>query len=243
MWAARGTVVLAGDAGVDPATVGFVLSRQLPDTDLWKPFLGAFVAAMVTEAALFAYLSRRRPKRLGWFKAEVAVGPTWSFKDSWLTNVAAVGALLGTILGAGDFLKDLIPGTSTVRLTAVSIIAGGMVTLAPVVYAAFSKWKSTDDGHGGTRLDAVGRGSGLWAAAGATVGGVFLELATIGYIADLSDASRGVKGFVYALLVIGALVVALYAILFTDGVVNGAREPAEGAAPTYTPVKIASAGL
>ena len=122
----RHRCMLAGDAGVEPATVGFVLSRQLPDTDLWKPFLGAFVAAMVTEACAAARIcSRAGAKRLGWFKAEVAVGPTWSFKDSWLTNVAAVGALLGTILGAGDFLKDLIPGTSTVRLTAVSIIAGG----------------------------------------------------------------------------------------------------------------------
>ena len=139
--------------------------------------------------------SRRGPKRLGWFTAEVAVGPTWSFKDSWLTNVAAVGALLGTILGAGDFLKDLIPGTSTVRLDHGEHHAGGMVTLArrvrriQQVEVDGRRARQHETRHGQD-------GSEYVAAAGATVGGVFLELATIGYIADLSDASRGVKGFV-----------------------------------------------
>ena len=60
------------------------------------------------------------------------------------------------------------------------------------MYAAFSKWKSTDDGHGASETTdrEWDSGSGLWAAAGAPVGGVFLELATIGYIADLSDGPR-----------------------------------------------------
>ncbi len=240
-----GTVVVSGDTGVDATTVGFVLSREINDTDLWRPLLGAVIAAVVTEVGLFAYLSRRTPQRFGWVTGQVAVGPVWSFKDSWLTNVAAVGALLGTVLGSGTFLSELIPGTSTTKLAGLSLIAGGMVTLAPVVYAAFSRWSMLPDGQGHDKLQSVGTGVGMWAAAGATLGGVYLELATVGFLTDAADASLGAKRLVYALLGAGALIVALYAIRWTDGVTNGAArtQPDPDAPPTFAPVLLSSTGL
>jgi hypothetical protein len=240
-----GTVVVSGDPGVDATTVGFTLSRQIDDTDLWNPLMGAAIATLLTELALFAYLSRRGPHRFHWVSGQVAVGPAWSFKDSWLTNVAAVGALLGTVLGAGDFLTDLIPGTSTTRLVGLSLIAGGMVTLAPVVYAAFSTWCVLPDTQGHDKLQAVGTGIGMWAAAGATLGGVYVELATIGFLTDAADATVGAKRLVYVLLLAGAVVVALYAIRWTDGVTNGAArtQPDPDSPPQFQPVLLNSTGL
>ena len=119
-----------------------------------------------------------------------------------------------------------------------------MVTLAPVVYAAFSQWcvlgPSGDD-----KLQAVGTGVGMWAAAGATLGGVYLELATMVFLTIRADASLGAKWLICVLLFGAAAVVALYTIRWTDGVTNGAArtQPAPGAPPVFQPVALSSTGL
>ena len=78
--------------------------------------------------------------KFGKWRDVVATGSSWSFSSSWLTNVTALGAVLGTVLGATGFLADVLPGTDTGRFTGLSVLFGAFVIAAPIVYSAASKW-------------------------------------------------------------------------------------------------------
>jgi hypothetical protein len=74
-------------------------------------------------------------RRLGG-EHKVTAGPTWSFKDSWATNLAAAGAILGTILGTSGLVSEVMPGLSTGMIVGFSLVYAFLVALAPVVFQA-----------------------------------------------------------------------------------------------------------
>jgi hypothetical protein len=130
-----GTLLIKGVAGVDAAAARFALIRKLGAT---KTSLPAFVALAMT---LISLLVLCRMVGGVWFvtSRDVAIGPGWTLSSSWLTNVGAVGALLGGVLAATSFLSDLVPGLSTAPFIGLSLAYGGTVIGAPIVYYAFSK--------------------------------------------------------------------------------------------------------
>jgi hypothetical protein len=217
----NGTVVVAGGAGVAPVALRFTLDRDVPESDYWYPvYEGLATAALYVAAMLLVVGLLRKDKKgeSGGLGATVATGPSWSFSDSWLTNVSAVGAILGTVLAATGFLSTALPGVPTGRFVGLSLVFGGFTVMAPVIYSAAGTWKwSKQDGSPDT-LVPVGRIWGVILAAGATVAGVIGELGTLLVLTVTAAGSDGPKELIYGLLAAAAVIVLGYAVSFVLGV-------------------------
>jgi hypothetical protein len=208
-----GTLIVTGATGVAPVTLRFTLGRDIGELVYWYPVMFSLIAAALYVIAMLLVIHFGRGK-FGHLRDAVATGSGWSFSDSWLTNFAAVGAILGTVLSASGFLPDILPGVSTWRFVGLSLLFGAFVTVAPVIYSAANKWEwSKKDGSPDT-LVAVGRVCGVILAAGATVAGVFGELGTLLTLTAEAAGGRNVKILIYTLLAVAALIVAFYAVSF-----------------------------
>ena len=62
----------------------------------------------------------------------------WTFKESWASNLVAVGALLTTILASKEFVADELSGLSIGGFLAVNFFALLMALLAPIAFNAFA---------------------------------------------------------------------------------------------------------
>ena len=70
------------------------------------------------------------------FKLSDRMGPaTWDFTDSWASTLTAVGALLGTILGAG-VLPEETQRLSNAAFAGLNLLFGVLIVLAAFVYNA-----------------------------------------------------------------------------------------------------------
>jgi hypothetical protein len=107
------------------------------------------------------------------------LGPAnWDYSQSWATSLTLVGALLGTVLGAG-VLPDKLDLFTKAGYSAFNVLFGMLVLAAPLLYTALQ-----------TRgKDAAGRKQQyegtIWAfgvASVATLWGVFGQLATVGLL-------------------------------------------------------------
>jgi hypothetical protein len=70
--------------------------------------------------------------------------PKWSF-DSWTTNVTAVGALLGTALGAG-FFSATPTLLTTGQFSGLNVLAGALLLVGPLVYVTVGHADGTHNG-------------------------------------------------------------------------------------------------
>ena len=208
----NGTLVISGGAGVTPVTVRFTLVRNVVEADYWLPIL--ISGGLALFFALGMVVTRRHvlPKT-------VQTGSSWSFKDSWLTNVSLLGAILGTVLATTGFLPATVPGISTAGFTGLSVLFGGFVIAAPLVYSAASKWKWQEATNSSpSTLVSPGRVWGVIAAAGLTLWGVFGELAALIVLTEFANSSGPAKAFVIAALSAAATLTAWYAGTFVIGV-------------------------
>lgn len=220
-----GTIVVMG-AGATPTSLRFALTNSVQETEYWYPIavgLGAgviFLAVMLILVAAFS-------GKFGKLGAVVATGSSWSFSSSWLTNITALGAVLGTVLGATGFLADVLPGTDTGRFTGLSVLFGALVIAAPIVYSTASKWVFVSSSGGSPSLNAdpstdtlvsVGRVWGVIAAAAVTVAGVIGELGTLVTLTDTTQGDDTAKDFVYAMLAVAAVIAVCYSVAFVWGV-------------------------
>ena len=136
-----GTIIVAGGSGATPASLRFALTNSVQGTEYWYPVaagLGAGILFLIV--MLIVIVVGAQHGKSGKLGDVVATGSSWSFSSSWLTNITALGAVLGTVLGATGFLADVPPGTDTARFTGLSVLFGALVIAAPIVYAAASKW-------------------------------------------------------------------------------------------------------
>jgi hypothetical protein len=213
------SIVVSGDAGVNPATGDFSLSRDLPPSWIWWPIIGGLAVLMGTLGALALGLAKRLTlsEFQKWLREGALLGPAWSFKDSWLTNVAAAGAVLTTVLGTSGFLDQVLPGTPTGQFVGLSLVGGAAVTMAPLVYLAWSKWDVSSDKT--SALESRGSIRGLLLATGVTLFGVYLELGTLGLLVNAADGTVAAKAGCYLLLIGATFVVARYAVRSTLGTV------------------------
>ena len=160
----------------------------------------------------------------------VATGSSWSFSSSWLTNVTALGAVLGTVLGATGFLADVLPGTDTGRFTGLSVLFGAFVIAAPIIYTAASKWTFVSSPGGNPNPNPNGNGSaagtlvstgrvwGVIAAAAVTLAGVVGELGTLVTLTNTTQGDEAAKDFVFAMLAAAAVITVCYSVAFVWGV-------------------------
>jgi len=209
-----GTIVISGGPGVAPVTTRFTLIHDVAGMNYWLTILISGALALIFVIVMIAI-------RRSVLSETVQTGPGWSFNDSWLTNITALGAILGTVLASAGFLPDVLPGVSTGGFTGLSLLFGGLVVTAPIVYAAASKWQfaaqSPTDTSPAT-LVSPGRVWGVVVAAGFTLWGVFGELATMVDLTVSTNSGGLAKAFVIAALGTAAGIATWYAVAFAIGV-------------------------
>ncbi|NGY63696.1 hypothetical protein G7043_32735 [Lentzea sp. NEAU-D13] len=222
----KGTLTLMVD-GAQAASARFSVTRDFTENRLWIPvwvaLAGFVLAAVIGLAAASASLSE-----------PVHVASSWSFKDSWVTNVAALGAVLTAVLAATGLLDAIIPGTTTGRLIGLSLLFGALVLAAPIVYSASSTWGWETLADGSRALTVQGRCWGVAVAAAATIAGVVGQLATIGLITHAADGTTAATVFIYCCLGAAAMLLLGYEWVFVHGVT---KQPPSGTTTTSMPVR------
>jgi hypothetical protein len=208
-----GTLMLTTSDG-QVITARFSATRDFTDEQLWWPV----IAALVAGAAFFIFASRMARSGL---KEEVHVASSWSFKDSWVTNVSAFGGVLTTVLAASGLLQSIVPGLSTGRLVGLSLVFAAAVLAAPLIFSAFSKWTyqspSATAADPQQELVVKGSGWGVVLASTATVAGVTGQLATLWLLTIVAEGSREPKIFIYVCLSLAAALVVGYGLRFVAG--------------------------
>jgi hypothetical protein len=174
--------------------------------DLFQPLLWSAVAtaAAVGLAGLCAWGMTGWVNAWWWFTGSVHAGPAWTAKDSWVTNIAGVGAVLGTVLSNTALnanFKTAAPG-----LTLLYVVFGGVAAGAPVVYGATAKLQSQGIN------DMTGSVWGFLLAGAASLFAVLGEIATLGLLVTSVPDSVETQRAVIIALCAGALAVLVYSV-------------------------------
>ena len=227
-----GTIIVMGGTGASPTSLRFALTNSVQESEYWYPIVGGLGAGVLFLAVMLILVVALREK-FGNLDALVATGSSWSFSSSWLTNITALGAVLGTVLGATGFLADVLPGTDIGRFTGLSVLFGAFVIAAPIIYTAASKWtfvsasgaNPNPNGNGGAAGNWVstGRVWGVIAAAAVTLAGVVGELGTLVTLTNTTQGDDAAKDFVFAMLAAAAVITVCYSVAFVWGVSKKGR--------------------
>jgi hypothetical protein len=135
--------VLAQD--VAPLDITLTVRREVPVTQyLWIP-VGCGLALAVLLIGLTMLIGVPRPgggtvhvHRVRFWRMPLYAASAWTFKDSWATNVTAVGAIVGTVLTASGGIAELLPGVELGRFSLLIAVAGGITIIAPLAFAALN---------------------------------------------------------------------------------------------------------
>ncbi|HTU36455.1 MAG TPA: hypothetical protein VMF35_00475 [Acidimicrobiales bacterium] len=210
-------------AAVGTATIQLSVQQQLPAISSVPLALVALCAVLY--AALFVFAVRRQAQTLEWKmkpgyvlldKSPVFASSSWTFKDSWATNITAVGALLATFLSASGSITTLFPGVPLYRFTIANAACGAIVAIVPLVVAVLS-FKLQQDHKlqvPNNEVVAASFGAVMWGAA-FTMFAVGAELSIFGVLAWVSSAQIGYRVFFAAALFAGAMLVVRYAVTTT----------------------------
>jgi hypothetical protein len=196
------------------------------------PLLVGLIAAFmsVAIASLVAVGKKRAWGRVvsvstlwGWMKREVHTRSTWSPSDSWVTNVTALGGLLGSIVSAegGGFLSSVAPSLRQHDITVAALIFGGVSVMSPLAYAAFriSPLRSNLD----ARPDedkVIGTVGGMMVACLLVLFAAFGGLGLVAVIVGIAQATVAVRVFLEVGIGLIAAILTLYAVrsIYTLGV-------------------------
>jgi uncharacterized membrane protein len=140
----------------------------------WSPLLAfvyAVVVALFVVLVIYAIWSvRSNASERGPLTSLKGLDASWSFSDSWLSNVTAASGLLVAVAGSSDFLKSVL-GDKADAVVGVATVAGlivtGLVGAAGVLVLAVRKPEATEVSIGGLVLGtavALGAAGGqVWA--------------------------------------------------------------------------------
>jgi len=161
---------------------------------------GAVLGVGFAVAFLLVLLRALRAIKGGFQFAKKIGSPKWSF-DSWVTNVTAAGALLGTVLGAGFFPASPVLLTSG-QFAGLNVLSGALILVGPLLYQAFG------------RQDGSRNGWVFLVAALVAFTAAFTELLTL--LVALADSAGSIgSGMVAGALLI--LCLALFVLVFVYG--------------------------
>jgi hypothetical protein len=110
---------------------------------------GAALAALLIIATVAFGVPRSsrpaRPPRSGrrnahldkddFWRRPLYAASAWTWGDSWVTNITAVGTLIGTVLTASSGVAALLPGVDQGRFSLLLAMAGGVSVIAPLIFA------------------------------------------------------------------------------------------------------------
>lgn len=209
-----------------------------PPETFWFPLVAGAVAAIAvaaintatTQAHAHATHSKnhRGPKvranKWAWWSGDVFTASTWSFKDSWATNITAIGGAVGVVTGSTNPLQGLAPSLPTYPFVILGLLFGGTVALAPLIYAALARDPSPEGNN-------VVHGSvgGLLLSSTVTLFATFGELAAIAVFIDASTVTTGERWLLIGALSAAAFFIALYAVRSFRSLVTIAQAEAGGA--------------
>lgn len=136
-----------GDSGitftVDAGTASFTLSATKspgggpPDWNALWAFAAAFGAALIVSILI---LTARRQSPYGQLPY---LDQTWSFSDSWVSNITVIGGLFTGIFGSSDVVKALgTDADSAVALATVGAAIAAALIAASGILVVASKWKN-----------------------------------------------------------------------------------------------------
>jgi hypothetical protein len=162
-------------------------------------------------------LEARPPARRTPFRREpIYAAGSWSAKDSWATNITALGGAVGSIAAAAGATSSIFPGVPLDRFAVLLALFSGVTVMAPLVLGMCLP-----------RSDAAelvrANGFSLLVAAAVTLIGVGGEIGTIGSLIWLSSATRLVRECLLLLPAAVFAVVAWYACRTTIELVAHSR--------------------
>ena len=128
-------------AGADPVEVALTVRRDVSAMQyLWIP-LGCGVGLALLLIVLTMLIGVPRPDGTtahahptGFWRMPLYAASAWTFSDSWVTNITAVGTLIGTVLTASSSVASLLPGVDAPRFSLLLVLAGGFAVIAPVIF-------------------------------------------------------------------------------------------------------------
>ncbi len=173
----------------------------------------AFPIALVVllgAALIYFFLQPNRGDPLRYLES------TWSFKESWASNVTVAAGLIAGIFGSSDVVTNLVGdnGKSSVALATVgAAVAAALVAAGPLIVASS---KTKDD------YLSVG---GLLAASAVTLAGGFGEIWVLFRAGERLNLG-GWQDAAAVMAVLAGLLLAWYALRSTPAVIrSGQKEP------------------
>ncbi len=213
-----------------PATVPFQIRELVPGwvfvRVLLFSLLGALLVCLVVNRILQVF-PPANVTSITW-SSTIYPGSTWTFKDSWASNLTALGAIVGTALAASGFLSDVLPGLSTGMFVGYGLVYGSLVLLAPVIYTALYD-KEGKPTYGGVL---VAGGLTVWATIG--------ELITV---AQLVARGGLPSTWGYVAVIAGVILFAVMVAYMRASIAPLLKSPAPAPAPAGAPAPAPAAIL
>lgn len=181
------------------ATIGPPTESPQPDWDaLWAFAVALLVSLVVLLVMLYTNEKMTFGTRL------TNLPSTWSFKESWATNVTAGGGILAGIVGSTEVVKAFL-GTEASSSIALAIV-GGAVAVAFVTFGGLLvqtvKYVDSETPTAG----------GFVLGASCTLAGAFGELVTL-YVTGHSLELGGWQDRLLPIVIVIGIVLTIYAVI------------------------------
>lgn len=159
----------------DPAVTAITIDRSANGTLIALPVVAGLVASAVLLIVCFLTVTKPETnERYSVHEILPTADGKWSFSQSWASNLTALGAVLGTVLGASGYITEAFANYSVSQFVGLNLLFGGLALLAPVVYLGTRRIKVEGDSK-----VIYGTYGGLLAASFLTCWAVMSELVTI----------------------------------------------------------------
>jgi hypothetical protein len=204
--------VAAADATTTTASASF-------PSNLWVPAAAGIGASIII---VLVSIWASKCWRDGGLTTAIPDTTAWDTKDSWLTNITAIGTAATAIFTQSAVTNFLVSGVDKDGFTLMSILFGFAAALGPLVFAALAS-RPPDSAES---INPAGTRGGLLLANVVTLFASFGLLADLGLLTSYLNATSTEKGIVYGSLGAAALIVGIYAIRATDVMINHSHAPA-----------------
>lgn len=174
---------------------------------LWVPPVAGAVAAAVVVMIVALAADRQDPHLTKWLGSSVKAGRAWSPSDSWVTNIAGTGAVLGAVVSSLSTLQTVIGAASVIGVTILFVTFGGAAAFAPLLYAVTAV---SSPGEAASPDQLTGRMWGFLLAGATSLMAVMGEIATVALLFWQVSTSVVDRVVILTVLCAGGLAVAAY---------------------------------
>ncbi len=238
-------LLAAGDAPAQvPLTVRRIVSpwQYVGIPALCGGGLALLLVALLLVIGVPAGQPGGHPRRAHWgadfLRTPLFARTAWSFGDSWATSVTPLTALVGAVLTASGAVAGLVPGVDLSKFGLLMALAGGLTTLAPLLFSALNSLFPAKRPPAPAPADEVVAAS-LWVmllASCLTVVAIGAEIGFVGWVLgyDLLVASAPVRWVPPA---VAALTAALFLGYGAHSILTLVGQPAgtaKGTAKTHS---------